>query len=679
MKCEPVQLKAMFSEIQTYNSSRYNESLRAVTDVLIHDARGFKEILSVLLLSQKQDIPHYIHAFIRRVVSNLREVNASTTHELYEFLLSTVECKEKRVRKKAFVLLQLFDVKVDGLVTLSERLFDKEKGVRKECVRLLKNYQHTNLNPRTTILSLFKDLIKYDPSPEVRRETLRAIEVTSKVHNHVICGCEDVDKSVRRVFYTEVLGMIAIKELDKEKRVFLLKRAFSERAFDAKEMFRKKCMEEYVASEVERLADDFYDEEVLLHLSELLRYYFPSHRLVLSSAFLESITLSSSYMFVEYLRFVEEELGRDDLDLMPLELYLEFLYRVCCESLVDRSRIGVAKNLFKVLGFYEVFEEQPRRIVQSMVYKMLAKNFVEEIIDEAITIPSVSTDVQFLGTLIKKNMHNENVLLLCKSVLKNVRPFSELHTAIFNEILSGHSGAADRKVVFEIMFFYCFENPDADCLRTLAENISETLPLLVDLYLSGNKSEMLRERVFRYIGGCSMDEDLAVPASKIMLLDGTDQFLEGVVGVYYGTKSDEIKQYLTVFFHEYFEKHAEVLASRFCNIFKSLAGHHKLWIDQSLHWAQKSGNVGDLIYRICVFIYKNQSFHQRLLLNMLDVMEINSNYQVLAKKVVYCCTLLLKRGVNVSSLIGKAMTVDDGEPLDRDVLDSVKRDLGITG
>lgn len=677
-------IRTIFNEIQTCSGHKYNENIKTITRILesSDSFEEFRKVLAIVLLSPKQEIPKGIYSFLKRIIYEYKINNSCMDfiQQLYNFLFSIISCRDKKVRKNAISLLQLLEIRDGDLARLSEKLFDKDKGVRRECVKLLKRYKNALLSPKTTIQGLFKDLIRHDPSHDVRKEALRSIDVDLTTYSCVISKCEDPSESVRKVFYYEKLALIDLKKAPRDKRVLILKKSFVERDFDAKEIFRKKCLIDYNTSEISQLVLDFYEPEALSYLSELLKYYFSSCTLHFDLEYLESISLPSSYLLLEHLKFIEEEFGREHLKMISLDLFLEHLYRVCCESISDHDKIPVAKNLFQILRFYEIFESSVQHTIKRMAYKMLGKSFVEEIVEEIITIPCISSDYMFLGTLIKKNIESESVLYLCKSIMKNIRPFSDLHDAIVVEVLSRYENAASsRRLIFDTLFFYYLERPSEEHLQILIENIAETFPLVVDLYLGDPMNDAIKKHIVEHLArNGPINEETLIPVTKIMLIKGSDLFLEEVVEIYYQTKNDEIRQYLTVFFYEYFGKFTDILISKFCKILSHIKSGHRLWVDQSVYWLlnAKNSNVAEFVYRVCVFIYKTGE-HAKILLTAFDSFVLDGSDPVLIKKIIYCCTLLLKKGVDVSSLIGKAMVVDNGEPIEKVDLDHVKNDIEI--
>ena len=685
MEAQTLRLREVFGEVQGRRGNPTERDVCEATRIAAQADSGFvalREVFSVILLSKKKDIPAGIVSFSKRVLLALRkeEQGAGVMRRVYKFLLSAAECKDRRVRRKALVLLQIVGMEECDTALLSQRLFDRDRGVRKECVRLLRPLQGVHLNQKTSILGLFKDLMRYDPSPEVRREAVKSVSVDASTSPYLVLACEDASVGVRRVFYEDVLAKLNLKDVEREKRMLVLRRAHSEREFDAMSFLSRKCLSEYGAHGVFRLAEDFYDDGVPDALRILLQGHFRAERPAISAIESESLSQAGSYLLLEHLSFVEDEFGRDSLELLPIERFLELLYKRCCESLADKAKVCVAMNMLRMLRFYEIFEERAQKVIKGTVYKVLGKNFVGEIVDEAIALPCVVNDLFFLGTLVKKNIDSEDVLVLSKSIMKNIRPFGELHRAIYKEVLPRHLNRRNAQMVFEIVFFYYLERPEAECLEFLVDNVADTFPMLVDLYLGGNTNELLKTAIFGHLRMGMGGESMAIPVSKIMLFDGNDVFLVELVALYYGTCSDETKQYLTVFFREYFGKFSSVLVSGFCDVFEAVAENRRLWTEQAVYWLQASStpDTTRFAYNICIYMLRDQKdLHRKALARIFDAVELQSADPKLIKKIIYCCNLLFKRGVGVGSLIEKAMVIDDGEPIDRADVDEIRELAGM--
>ncbi|RVD92891.1 chromosome condensation condensin complex [Tubulinosema ratisbonensis] len=173
---------------------------------------------------------------------------------------------------------------------------------------------------------MLKELLKHDPNSEVRKEALRVLEIKKENIPALISRSADIVPSVRKYFYENVLQFITVKSLEKEHKVFLLKASFTDRSSCFKNLFIKKIREEY-SNNCILIINDFYDEIILEEIKELLCNFYDELELRFDEEFLKSMDFYSSFLVKEYLCFLENKFGRDTLDLPPLKLFLEFLYK----------------------------------------------------------------------------------------------------------------------------------------------------------------------------------------------------------------------------------------------------------------------------------------------------------------------------------------------------------------
>jgi hypothetical protein len=661
----------IFTDLQVSTAKEYNQLLSntyALLETEQLDFSSFQSTLITLLLASKTGIPDKIIQFIQKLKTNQKfEV------DLYDFLISVLNCKNKKIRKNSVLLLKFFEIYESELSLISELLFDKDKGVRKEVFKLLANHQDYSLNEKTKIISLYKDLVRYDPSPEVRKEAMKLVKLEPGKFNCVLSRCEDLSVAVRKSFFNEVFKNIKIKELEYEKRVFLLRRAFTEREFDAKSIFMEKIREEYSASELPLLNSNLFGCEFLV---EILHSYFSTTKVEFEN--LEDFQCSS--LLLEYLKFVENDLGRESLILMPISDFLNKVYEICCDSITDRSKIPTLKNLFKILNFYELYDFEVNKVVQSTVYKLLGKNFVVDVIDDCISLPNINIDTKFIGGLIYKNIETKNVLELCRSVMKIVKPLSEIHNAIMKEVLPLFIKDNEcKELIYEIIFFYCVLECNFEYLQILIDDFANNYHLLTDLYLGGTETVrmFLKDQIYNFTLS-NFNENIAVAACKLSLKDKTDAFIEKITNLYYTAQNNHTKQCISVFLQEFFGVNPNILVDNFCRILVLLPNNHRIWADQTLFWLEKCDQnlKGELIYKICVFLFKNSVFQKVLTNFMMDINEFGDD-QLLIKKTVYCCGLLTKKGYDVSGLIGKLIGKDDGVPIDLIGVEAVKMDCGL--
>jgi hypothetical protein len=123
---------------------------------------------------------------------------------MFSHLLSFIDSKSRKVRKASIFLIRMVlesenFMSKDVLTKISERLFDRDKEVRKEAIRILSDSQNQDLGPKMKVVHVFKDLIRFDPSPEVRREVLKVIQINEITRNCIIERCIDSDLATRKV------------------------------------------------------------------------------------------------------------------------------------------------------------------------------------------------------------------------------------------------------------------------------------------------------------------------------------------------------------------------------------------------------------------------------------------------------------------------------------------------
>ncbi len=137
---------------------------------------------------------------------------------------------------------------------MTERLFDKEAVVRVHAIHSMARLQVSFyagfimffyyflccyiINPKSlpvedgiqlTVLDIFLDLLRHDPSPDVRRAALIQIETNEKSLPCIIERCRDVDVSIRRLFYSDKMEEIDILALTIQQRDEILKAGLSDR------------------------------------------------------------------------------------------------------------------------------------------------------------------------------------------------------------------------------------------------------------------------------------------------------------------------------------------------------------------------------------------------------------------------------------------------------------------
>ncbi|AFN83476.1 chromosome condensation condensin complex subunit G [Encephalitozoon romaleae SJ-2008] len=713
-------MQLMFNEIQLCDTKKYSESLKEVIEMLIGQDlfEEFCRILNVVLTCRKPNIPSRISNFLRRIFEDLVDMpkGAEFVFKVLFYLVKLTESKVVKIRKNSLCILKLaMDVvqpeSIDEgvLGKISERLFDKEKSVRKEALRLLSGYQEMGLNRNVKVVNLFKDIVRYDPNDEVRTLALSLISVNQSTYGCIVERCMDINGAIRKMFYEHCLPGIDLKNLSQDKRILLMEKAVLEREFDAKGLLVDSIVSAYrLPSELRPMCASFYSRSSQKYLETLLKGIF--ERVGYEKEFeylLSNPSEENTFLSRIELSYIEELFGRDDLGLPSLESFVSVMYQSCLsvvESLDAPERgaqVEIMKNLFRIARFYDFFNETSRKYILSTVYKLLAKNSVEEVVEEAMQMASLVCDDDlnnFIGSIIKKNAKASPrvCLMVCKQVMKHIRPLGRLHEAIVEEIVLPNLGLQETAAeILEVGFHYILTKPHHAITQSLIQNIeidSKVFEMCVDLALCSDDPELL-SHVLRYLEKeleCRESEGIIIPGSKIVLsqLEIPKSLRDRLIGFalerYYYTQDDHLKQYCSILFFELFSEDSTPLISVFCEVLETLVCSQKIFIDQSLYWIgnSKYPNGSQLLfYKICVYLAGGYGTDQtkKALLKVLERIEVLRCWDPdITKKILFCCTLMAKKlggKFNTSEVMGRIMEIDDGVPISKKDLCDVKKDL----
>lgn len=713
-------MQAIFNDMQNSDARVYSEFIREMTQILLGGdiLEDFCNVLNTVLVCKRVSIPQKISNFLRRMFEDLSEVPAGlqVVLSLLSYLLGLTESKITKVRKNSlFILKLIIDIPrtkvaiTDAfLAKICERLFDREKSIRREALKVLSNYQDVQLNQKIKILNLFKDITRHDPSHEVRSLALHVISVEPSTYNCVIERCADVNASIRKLFYTRCLPSIDLLGLSLGRRVFLLEKSILEREFDGKGYFLDALFSTFkLPEDLKVLNASLYDRGSLKYLEIVLREVF--ERMGCESSFeylLTDPSQENTFLARVELAYIEETIGRDNLNLPELEAFVTVMYQSCSsilelEGSERRDQIETMKNLFRIARFYDFFNETARKYILSTIYKLLAKNSVEEVVEEAIQMSALVCDKDidgFVGSVINKNMSSSQkvCLMVCKQVMKHIRPIGELHEAVINEIVIPNIGKEMSTEALGIGFYYILDRQNEMIKQALVDNMRNDVGILhmcVDLAISFCESDLLASLLDCIREMLSIkNEDVIIPASKLVLSrlyvpeDLENQFIEFAFQRYYNTEDDHLKQYCTVLFYELFISDSTPLIKAFCNVLGELTHSHRIFIDQSMYWICNSAHPNgsqELFYEICICLSNSggRDQNRRLLFGVLEKIEIISCWDAaLTKKILFCCSSITKRigsKFNLGEMIGRLMEIDDGEPISQKDLHDVKRDLGV--
>jgi condensin complex subunit 3 len=710
-------MQLAFNRVQT---GSYTDVLKDMVHAL-STRNVFEEfccVLNTILTCKRAVIPAKIVIFLKRIFEDLSETPGGSQFILgvFVYLTRLTESRLTKVRKNSLLILKLvIDIpKTKVVITpeflskVCERLFDKEKSVRKEALRVLANHQDVQLNSKIKVINLFKDIVRHDPNHEVRGLALHVIAVETSTYNCIIERCMDISDGIRKLFFMEQLPRINLKVLSCDRRIFLMEKAMLEREFDARKCFVEAVLSTYsIPGDIQELVNAFYDRTSLGHLEAVLHEVFIREGCEMTFAYLTGTpTEENTFLARVALSYIEESSGRDSLNLPELEIFVEAVYEACLSAMQAdgdeerQGRIAMIKNLFVILRFYDFFSDDARKFILSTVYKLLVKSPVEEVVEESVQLLKLVCESDLnalLGGIISKTAGTDQGLTLtvCKQIMKHIRPFGELHQAIINEIVLPNMESSEMKAgLLEIGFYYLLESCSdtvAAWLRTSMREDPRILGMCVDLAISKADAPMLEE-IVEYLEAemLNRNEEVIVPASKLVLCNTALKagfktgFIDCALRIYYGTANNHLQQYLTVMFYELFSSDSAPLIAVFCSVLEELSNAHRIFIDQALYWIANSvrpNGSQELFYNICIYLFNNyeNTANKKLLLGVLDKIEVLGCWDLRTlKKILFCCSLLTRKAGGrhgLGEVIGRLMAVDDGEPISQEDLGDVKRDL----
>lgn len=712
-------MQLIFNEIQQCDPARYSECLGDVVGMLAAEELlgELCSIINTIAACRRPSIPSRISNFLRRVFEDVSDVPRGTRLVLgvLSHLVRLTESRIAKVRKNSLAMIRLVggvvppEVVADGfLEKICERLFDKEKGVRREALRTLGAYQGMELNPKVKIANLFKDIIRYDPSDDVRSLALSMVSMDPSTYGCAVERCMDTNDAIRKMLYEHCLPRIDLRGIAQDKRVLLMERAVLEREFDAKALLVDALLSTYrLPEDLRAMSASFYVRESQKYLEVLLKEVWERVGCGKDLGYLlEDPSEENTFLARAELLYVEDRLGKDELYLPELESLVAVMYRACLSVIetpdgAERmARIEAMKNLFKIAKLYDFFNETSRKYILSTIHKLLAKNSVEEVVEEAMQMAGLVCDSNLnnlIGSIIKRNVQlsPKVCLMVCKQVMKHIRPVGRLHQAIVDEIVLPNLCQGEGAVeVLEIGFYYVLSTPHHAIVQSLVHNIDDArvFQMCVDLALSCDDEELLRQVVEHVEArlGHKDDEAMVIPVSKMILSHvGLSEELRNkaiafALGRYYHTQDDHLKQYCSILFFELFSEDSSPLIAVFCSVLEELGGSHRVFTDQALYWigSSKYPNGSQLLfYTICVYLANGSGKDQtkRSLLGVLEKIDVLGCWDPsTTKKILFCCSTMAKRmgsKPGVGDIIERLMEIDDGEPISPQDLSDVKRDL----
>lgn len=667
-------LETIFNEIQGCNSRQLSERLSDALKI-IPTSSTFLGVVDTLLLCQRS-IPPRILYFVRRIFEELGQASPSILQSILEYVSDKLSCRSTKVRRNSLRLAGIIVALDVGLMTdeliqkISERLFDKEQGVRKEALRICLGFQSLALGRDLRVQATLKDVIRYDQSHEVRRLGLLGLDICPSTINCVLERCVDTNSTIRRTFWTSCFPKIDMRCVSRQQRIFLMKKAFTEREFDAREIFVQRLRE----MDADDVVEHFYCEEP--EYTKCIEMYLEGSAM---EPRMERLTPGYLHFMLVYYRYRENADGRDSLKLAPLEEHLQTLYLKCgdLETMARdegdsmHAQTKVVKYLFRMLDFYDIFTDESKKRIMSIIDGLIVRSSVSEIVEESVILAKRvcgAKMVNFLGSIVKRTRGQPICYVLCEHVLKHV-PFGEIHDAILSEIATMDMGQS-----LGIFYWYIVgkHSSEVEGLYTSFLPNKRVVEGTTDLILMG-LADVSRIKDYLLTQISRFNESVVVPATKLLLAGKIEdsELVKHLLLMFYTSETDHIRQYLALFFYEFFRKDSIKLAEVYCDVLEVISSNQRTFVAQSLFWTSGSrlcNGTQHLFFHVALYILNNYECLQnrRYLFETLERIPAVSGWDcMLTKKIITLLGLVLKKRPreNVSLLLSRLMEADDGAPL----------------
>lgn len=677
-------LQDIFNDIQTCDPRRFSENLTEALNLLPTD-NSFLRIIDSVLLSDKNSLPPKVAHFIRRILEEQSHSNKMIFNSILSYLSDKLNCKNTKVRRNSLKFISLM-ICIDKsslystlLERIAERLFDKEPSVRKEALKICIPFQMHSLGDSITIQTTIKDMIRYDQSHEIRKIAFLGLEFNSNTLNCILERCIDSNVQIRKAFWQQYFDKIDLQKLDHCQRIYLMKKGINEREFDAKSIFIQKIRQIELKSFIEYFycEDEEYENCISDYLKDSSEEYY-----------LDNYTPSYLNFLCCYYKVKEERDGRDSLKLYDLEEFVQIFYFKCkeTEELMAKNlesseqSLKVLKYLLKILGYYDIFTEESKKFVYSIINYLSQQPFFSSIVEDYVSLGiRISDDkaVHFVGNLIKNTKGKPTCLLICEFAMKHL-PYGEFYDAILSEIAIFHIDSS-----YNILFWYLMKNYKSEIEEQYLNYLpnKKVIEGLTDLILSNIITVDKIERCL-FIQLSKFNISAVIPTCKLLLAKkiSDSDFLKQLLIIFYSTDNEPIQQYLALFLIEYFKISVESLIEIFCPVLELITSNHKVFVNQSIFWisnSQAPNGLQMLFFNVCVFILSNYEslVNKKYLFNTLSKINVSDKWDsILTKKIIFLLSAILRKRPreNVNALLNPILEIDDGIPMSTADFESVK-------
>lgn len=622
--------KAQTETIQESRDALYQLETLIIEGDTANVFKDFCECISTIIGCKKGDIPKSLLQFMSELMKKLKHMKNGRNfiHNLIKYLVRGVDAKLKHVRINTLSLLRSSIENLDSVsprlweivkTKIGEKLFDKEVAVRIQAVYIAAKYQETAIEGGIHFYSLFKDLLRYDTSAEIRKLVLQYIIVNRNTISAIATRSGDSSESVRMVFVNSKLLLIPWDEtLSLEQKAALLQALEEERD----EEIRKKSMErleiifeEGFSGKFEIFTDSFYVEnrsnssleKVLKHL--MAKYEYADG---FSEEFLERATPSLLFLMRVSLEYIDGQRGRDNIILPDMPILLRSIAESSC-SVREGDQYGgtLAHALFALLEYYDSFQTDERNLltkcglyilgqefpllagvvdsVCKMIIKACSGSESDKIYLKALRIGEERTQVIFAEALLRSSDFSRRIFSRVIEVIEE-----KVKKTVYSEDTDTKEYSI-RALVLIGAEKNQYEEARGILMEVAKENSNSGICALVDLAILFRDQKDLFSMVFDLVRSSQFSlRDKSI--TKLLLSDlpsesEAEKLVEELVYRFYSEETNlEDAQYLHVFFYEYFRKKHWVVFTVYSRVISRIK-HWKVFNDQIIYWFNNRTNL----------------------------------------------------------------------------------------
>ncbi len=463
-------------------------------------------------------------------------VTSRFIENLMLYALEGINAKERTVRCR---LCQLIVACVNSIDELSdnvwepfktkmiERLFDKEAAVRVHAVHAMSRLQSLSLTDEIDgleVLDIFIDLLRHDPSADVRKAVLSQIDVTEKSLIAILERKRDQDIRIRKFFYSSKLSEIDMRTLSIQQRDEVLRTGLMDREPSVKQACIDMIFRNWIHDTNSNLIEFLTCLDVISNtmMSEgALECFFGMNPGLIDSfslEYMENLTVETSFILRVFTQWKYKAAGGEAIqDLLPELVQMSTYIRTANESFlttdIDDPARGeiefILKEILLTCAFLDMSDEVGRRVLSEALLELLTNLEVGEMLFSTA-----------LDLLIKQSPSSQELAEILAGLIYDFRDVYQINVSTEDDGLQkslealslGDSIPEDVRILANLrglelvraLYTQSVSQPEEDLL--LADTLTDVVILAVNSPFAAVQSAGLH-----CLGlACTLSKDLAI-------------------------------------------------------------------------------------------------------------------------------------------------------------------------